>query len=88
MYLELKATPQQRLFQIERMFTLEQFRSINTTAVLEEKLVKSVCQKEFKQLITKCLDSNMSVRPTSLELWREQNRHMEKKHRAVLVWLI
>ena len=81
MYLELKTTSPERLLQMERMSTIEQFRSINTTAVLEEKLVKSVCQKEFKQLIRKCLDSNMSVRPSSLELWREQNRHMEKTSR-------
>ena len=80
-YFELKLNPRQRVFQTERMCTIEQFHSLDTTAILEAKLLDCIYQKDFRQLIRKCLDSNPTGRPSAIELWREHNRQMEKSSR-------
>ena len=81
--LELHTNPRQRVFEMERLLTIEQFRSLDTSGILVTKLANSSYQKEFKQLLRKCLDGNLSARPSALELWSEHNRLMEKKSRRL-----
>lgn len=81
MCLELYTNPL-RVFEEERLLTLEQFRSFDISPILESKLGQSPFQKEFKQYLRKCVDIyNISARPSALDMWNEQNRIMEKKTR-------
>lgn len=78
MCLELKSSSSGRVFEQERLLTMVQFRSQDTTSILERHLERSLYQREFKVLLQKCLNINASLRPSALEIWTEQNRMMEK----------
>ena len=79
--LELHANPPLRVFEEERLWPLETFRSFDSSPIFLMKLRQAPFQMDFIQYLRRCLDVDALKRPSALELWNERNRKMEKKTR-------
>ena len=86
MSLELHAQPPLRVFEEERLWTIEQFRSYHTTPIFEKKLRDSSFSKELKRHLRMCVDVNESARPSASELWTELNRQVDKSPKRISVF--